>query len=87
MKDSWFTGSGSSISIESMLEIIDEYIERNGRIFVGTDSQLAGTYCTFATAICLHGAEGSSGGRYFFKKKKNQNSSYRILMAENTARS
>jgi len=79
MGDVWFTGSGNSIELDSMMEVIDDYIKRGGRIFVGTDSQLNHKFCTFATAICLHGAEGSVGGRYFFKKKRKRNSSYRIL--------
>jgi len=79
MKDTWFTGSGDPVSTETMFEIIDNYISRGGKVFVGTDSQLSNISCTFATAICLHGAEGSQGGRYFFKKKKKKNSSYRVL--------
>jgi len=79
MKDSWFTGSGELISTDLIFEIIDDYTNRGGKVFVGTDSQLSSNSCVFATAICLHGAAGSQGGRYFFKKKKKKNSSYRIL--------
>jgi len=79
MKDHWFTGSGKSISVESMFDIIDDYIRNGGKIFVGTDSQLNHNFCLFATAICLHGANGTSGGRYFFKRRKKKNLSYRVL--------
>jgi predicted RNase H-related nuclease YkuK (DUF458 family) len=79
MKDSWFTGSGELISTDMMFEIIDDYLCRDGRVFVGTDSQLNNTSCIFATAICLHGAKGSQGGRYFFKKLNKKNSSYKVL--------
>ena len=79
MKDNWFTGSGKSITAESMFDIIDDYTCNGGKIFVGTDSQLNHNFCLFATAICLHGAKGTSGGRYFFKKQKKKNSSYKVL--------
>ena len=79
MNGEWFTGSGKSIEWSSMLDIIDDYIETGGKVFVGTDSQLSHKSCTFATAICLHGAKDSMGGRYFFKKNLKKNSSYKAL--------
>jgi len=79
MGDSWFTGSGNSIEECAMLDIIDDYINLGGKVFVGTDSHLSYKSCTFATAICLHGAKGAMGGRYFFKKNRKNSSSLKVL--------
>jgi predicted RNase H-related nuclease YkuK (DUF458 family) len=77
---SWLTGSGESIEFNEMFLIIKDYVRRGGKIFIGTDSQLSVESCTFATAICLHGAEGStSGGRYFFQRTIRKQDQYKIL--------
>ena len=66
----WFTGSGDEISIKEILKEVDSYTRMRGKIFIGTDSQLKSDHCIFASAICLHGSPYSSGGRYFFKRIK-----------------
>ena len=76
----WLTGSGESIEFSEMFLIIKDYVKRGGKIFIGTDSQLSIDSCTFATAICLHGATGpSSGGRYFFQRTTRSQDQYKIL--------
>jgi hypothetical protein len=70
LKNTWFTGLGKSLSIEEILRDIDAYTEKGGNIFIGTDSQIKADHCIFASAICFHGAPGSSGGRYFFTRQK-----------------
>ena len=64
----WHHGSGEVISFEDILEEVRVHVEQAGLIYIGTDSFLSKNKCTFASAICLHGAEGQSGGKYFFRK-------------------
>ena len=70
IKDIWTAGSGSKHTFTQICEEIREHSLAGGSIFVGTDSFLTGEKCIFATAICLHGANGQSGGRYFFKRSR-----------------
>lgn len=68
----WLTGGGDSITIEDIIRIARDY---EGKVYLGTDSFISKDKCVFASAICLHGALGSRGGRYFFRKqivKKNK---------------
>ena len=48
-------------------------------MFIGTDSMLRTGSCVFATAICLHGSTGQSGGRYFFKRETEKDRDYTNL--------
>ena len=66
----WITGSGDEISFSDMINVIDHHTKNSGKIFIGTDSNPNGKSCIFATAICLHGSEGQSGGRYFWKRNR-----------------
>jgi len=79
IEEKWLTGSGDIIDFNDMLGIIESYVGRDGKIFIGTDSQINTKNCTFVTAICLHGAAGSSGGRYFFYRTKDNISRYKNL--------
>ena len=64
----WVTGSGESITLGSAIETISNHVKTGGKIFIGSDSSPIGERFVFATAICIHGANCQSGGRYFFKK-------------------
>jgi len=64
----WHSGSGERVSFEQLLKEVRAHVEQLGLIYIGTDSFLSKDKCTFASAICLHGAEGQSGGKYFFRK-------------------
>ena len=66
----WHTGSGYEIELEDVLRQIHNHSKKNGNIFVGCDSQIIKSRCVFSTIICLHGADGQSGGRYFFNREK-----------------
>ena len=68
MKAKWRCGNGKPITMESVLVELRAHVAANGRIYIGTDSYIDKNRCAFATAICLHGADGQSGGKYFFRK-------------------
>ncbi len=78
--DQWFTGSGCEIKFHQILSLIEEHTFSSGSIFIGTDSFLTKNYCTFATAICLHGADEQSGGRYFILKKRTSGKQFKTLL-------
>ncbi len=80
MSDSdWFKGSGEPILFSDLLKEAEQYVEKGGKIFIGTDSQLGLDSCVFVTAVCLHGKPMSKGGRYFFKKTKTTADMFRTL--------
>ena len=66
----WFTPEGQRISPSLMLDHIKKHILNNGKLYIGTDSTLDFKKCTFATTICLHGADLQQGGTYFWKRIK-----------------
>jgi hypothetical protein len=66
----WYTGSGNVIEYEQIVTLVKEHSRNNGSVFIGTDSFLKSDSCVFSTAICLHGADGQRGGRYFIRRNK-----------------
>ena len=75
----WHDGAGDKITEVKLFKEIDKHTTAGGKVFIGTDSQLKVDSCTFASAICLHGATNQRGGRYFFSKKKSDKKSLRVL--------
>ena len=53
MTQLWRTGDGITTPFEEMLEIIKDHVNKNGLIYVGTDSFISKNKCTFASAIGL----------------------------------
>jgi predicted RNase H-related nuclease YkuK (DUF458 family) len=68
MNQLWRTSDGITVSFNDMLATIKSHVTTNGLIYIGTDSFISKSKCTFASAICLHGADKQSGGKYFFRK-------------------
>jgi len=64
----WISGNGDTHDFFHIVKCIKTHVQNDGKIFVGTDSFVTGDDCVFATAICLHGASGQKGGKYFFKR-------------------
>lgn len=64
----WRTGEGSNVELISIYSALKEHTTANGSIYIGTDSYISKDKCIFATAICLHGADGQRGGNYFFRR-------------------
>tara|TARA_E500000305_G_C3933602_1_gene193928 strand:+ start:264 stop:734 length:471 start_codon:yes stop_codon:yes gene_type:complete len=78
--DLWFTGAGIQIAYDDIIDIIAKHTINNGKVFIGTDSFNLKTKTVFANAICLHGADNSHGGRYFFKKTSVKSSNFPNLV-------
>tara|TARA_R110000737_G_scaffold247743_2_gene257816 strand:+ start:1438 stop:1920 length:483 start_codon:yes stop_codon:yes gene_type:complete len=66
----WKSGSGQKTSFQQILQIMKQHSKKNGTVYIGTDSFFVKDQCTFSNAICLYGADGQKGGRYFFAKRK-----------------
>lgn len=82
----WHNASGVHVTSEEITQIISDHVASGGRIFIGCDSNVVGTCCTYATAIVLYNENERRGGRYFFNRNRTQialRSSLRArLMAE-----
>ena len=83
---SWHNATGVNVSSDEITQIIRDHVRSGGRIFIGCDSNVVGTCCTYATAIVLYNENERRGGRYFFNRNRTQialRSSLRArLMAE-----
>ena len=75
----WHDASGNQVSENTLFCEIASHVDSDGKVFIGTDSTLKGGMCIFASSICLHGAKGQRGGRYFFKRKKDSKKSFEVL--------
>ncbi len=64
----WRTGNGKPLTMEQVFDEIRTHVQKEGKVYIGTDSYIDKDRCAFATAICLHGANGQRGGKYFFRK-------------------
>ena len=66
--DVWRTPNGKPLTLSEVFEEIKLHARNEGKVYIGTDSFIDKNRCAFATAICLHGASGQRGGKYFFRK-------------------
>ena len=66
--DVWRTPNGKPLTLAQVFDEIKAHVRDEGKVYVGTDSFVDKDRCAFATAICLHGADGQAGGKYFFRK-------------------
>jgi len=69
-KNKWHTGSGRSVDFFEILQKVKAHHEKNGTVYIGTDSFSEKKACVFATSIVLLGADDQKGGKYFIKKEK-----------------
>lgn len=67
-KQQWNTGNGNISSFDDLISDIKSHTQDNGKVYIGADSQIHGTSCTFVTAICLHGGDKKTS-RYYFKRE------------------
>lgn len=78
----WYSGSGTEVAFESLVEKILKKLNSGSKLFIGTDSFVAKDKITFASAICIHkpGVEGF----YFFTKSKSKKNKFSFLAARIT---
>jgi len=68
----WYNATGVHVSSDEITQIIRDHVNLGGRIFIGCDSNVVGTCCTYATAIVLYNENERRGGRYFFNRNRTQ---------------
>ncbi len=56
--DVWRTANGKPLTLPEVFEELKLHARNEGKIYIGTDSYIDKDRCAFATAICLHGANG-----------------------------
>lgn len=66
----WMAGNDTPTDWDAVIEDARGHAARGGGIYVGCDSHYASGTCTYVVAVCLHGAEGQQGGRYYFLRDK-----------------
>jgi len=66
----WTSGSNKNITFYEILQKIKLHHQKNGQVFVGTDSSVNAGRCIFITSIVLLGADKQKGGIYFYNKEK-----------------
>lgn len=81
----WLTGSGEIISFQEVLNRVVDHSLLNGAISIGTDSQVRKEHCTFSTAICMHGADNQSGGKFFILRENRPKGNFSTLIQRITA--
>ena len=69
---SWHSASGDLIPSDDVAEKIQSKVSTGSRIFIGCDSNVIGTTCTYAIAIALYNDTLKGGGRYFFSRERVQ---------------
>lgn len=68
--ETWQAAAGDVIAPDQFLAVIRQHVDRGGRVFIGCDSNVNGTTCTYATAVALYDEAAKIGGRYFYQRVK-----------------
>tara|TARA_Y100000361_G_scaffold1374_1_gene1149 strand:+ start:3442 stop:3903 length:462 start_codon:yes stop_codon:yes gene_type:complete len=76
----WHSGAGKSVTINEIMDEIQQHTDNGGGVFIGCDSQIVKNDCTFSSVICLHGATGQQGGFYFYARQKTKRSTYPTMV-------
>ncbi len=64
----WNSGNGDIVSFAEIIKDIKRHTHDNGKVYIGADSQLHASTCTFVTAVCLHGGNKKTS-RYYFRRE------------------
>ena len=74
----WLDADGNEILFDSILSVVSKYVKKGGKVYIGADSMLKTTVCTFACVIALHD-KNQDVYMYFFKKHRENNPTYKDL--------
>ena len=64
----WFSGDHNETTLDQIMLDIKEHSKNKGKVYIGCDSFVRKQNCVFCSVIVLHGAEGQTGGRYYYHK-------------------
>jgi predicted RNase H-related nuclease YkuK (DUF458 family) len=82
--DRWFSGDHKQITLDEIILDIKQHASKKGKIYIGSDSFVQKQNCVFCCAIVLHGAEGQSGGRYYYNRFLSNKTNYPTMTARLT---
>jgi len=77
-KEYWLDSDGIECTREELKKEIKKYTKNGGRIYVGSDSMLRPTKCSFAAVIALHD-DSRKIAKYYYKRINDSSSSYKDL--------
>ena len=69
----WKEVNASDVTNEDFLSIMRNYSEMGMTLYVGTDSMLYSTYCTFSCIVAVHSNDLRIANYYFQKQKIREN--------------
>ena len=69
MHEQWYDSDGNEFTIDTIIDSMKDYVQRGGKIYVGTDSMLLSANCIYASAICLHNQDMKIA-KYFYCKAR-----------------
>lgn len=73
----WYTGSGQPVEKHEILKSVIDHANKNGKVYIGSDSYLWKKYCIMSSVICLHGNTSEGGvGKYFFTRSNYQRNDF-----------
>lgn len=75
----WFTGSGTAIEFDQIIDRIRRHSFAGGTVHLGTDSHLKQQKCVFSTAICLIGSSHFARNTYFVTRSTAPSRLYQTL--------
>ena len=74
----WLDADGNEILFDNILNVVSRYVKNGGKVYIGADSMLKTSVCTFACVIALHD-KSQDIYMYFFKKHRENNPTYKDL--------
>ena len=76
----WCHGE-NKLTTQEVFKSIKDYVEKDGVIYVGTDSMLKNDFCKFVSVIAIHSNDLKIAD-YFYKKKSLPANKYKILQTK-----
>jgi len=72
----WHDADGIQRDIDYIMDDINLYTKKGGVVYIGADSMMNCTTCSFASVIALHDHD-QKVAKYYFKKLKKKESKYK----------
>jgi uncharacterized protein len=70
MNETWTVPGDGKATFDNVIDTLNKRGVDNGKVYVGTDSQMCGKYCVFSTAIVLYDENKHKGGYYFYRTRR-----------------
>lgn len=74
----WLDADGKEMIFDEVLDVLSSYISNGGKVYIGADSMLRTTTCTFACVLALHDSN-QEVYKYYFRKHRDNNPMYKNL--------